>query len=264
MNHIRITSASNPIIKELRSLADKKGRLQEKALLLEGLRLVEDAADFGADIRYFVVSDNYLGRNESLLSRFPHHRVILLPDDLFRRVGGTENPQGIIAVVELPTHDQAGILSQVNRIIVLEGLQDPGNVGTIIRTADACGFDAILLSKDCVDPYNPKVIRSTMGSLFHLPVLICEDIYQTLEALKKRSIQIIAAHPREAMPCWEADLSKDIALVIGNEGNGLTECMLNLSDKKVMIPMCGRTESLNASTAAAMLLYEGMRQRHQR
>ncbi len=260
MNHTRITSASNPIIKELRSLADKKGRQKEKALLLEGVRLVTDAADFGAAIRYFVLSDGLLDKSEPFLARFPHHKIIVLPDELFERVSETQTPQGLIAVVELPLHDEVGVLSKVSRIIALEGLQDPGNVGTIIRTADACGFDAVLLSKDCVEPYNPKVVRSTMGSLFHLPVLVCEDIYSTLEELKKRNISILAAHPREAVPCWEADLSKRIALVIGNEGNGLSECMLELSDRKVMIPMAGRAESLNASIASAMLLYESMRQ----
>ncbi|NMA64848.1 MAG: RNA methyltransferase, partial [Clostridiaceae bacterium] len=153
------------------------------------------------------------------------------------------------------------LLAELKRIIVLENVQDPGNAGTIIRTADAFGFDAVIFSKDSVDPYNSKVIRSTMGSLFHIPVIISKDIYSTLEKMKDYGLTIIAAHPREAELCYEADISQNIAIVIGNEGSGLSEKILNIADKKIMTPMKGSAESLNASVAASILLYESMRQR---
>lgn len=264
METLKITSASNPVIKEIKSLQDKKGRKSIGAFLLEGFRLVEDAIDSGADIRYFVVSVSSFSKSLTILDKKPQARVIELPDDLFSRVSETMSPQGILAVVSIPADDLKDRLDEFKRVMVLENIQDPGNLGTIIRTADICGFHAVLLSKDSVDPYNPKVVRSTMGSLFRLPVLLMEDIYETLKDLQLRGIRVIAAHPREAAPCWKEDLADQIALVIGNEGNGLSDRLLDLADKRVMIPMEGRAESLNASTAASILLYESMRQKNYR
>lgn len=258
---IRITSASNPLIKEIKSLYDKKGRRNLGAFLLEGLRLIEDAISSGAAIRYFVVSDSFAEKSLKVVSARPGTKVMTIPDDLFARVSETQSPQGIMAAVDIPAYEQDSVLSRISRLMVLENLQDPGNLGTIIRSADACGFDGILLSKDSVDPYNPKVVRSTMGSLFRVPVLIPDDFYGTLKDLQAQGIRVIAAHPRDAVPCWEADLSDRLALVIGNEGNGLSEELLRLADCTIMIPMEGKAESLNASSAASILLYESMRQK---
>lgn len=260
MNAIRITSSSNQLMKEIRSLQDKKGRQSSKAVLLEGVRLVVDAYGSGAVIRYFIVSDSFLEKAEPILADFSHPKVIQVPDDLFTRIGETRSPQGLMAVADMPVYNPHDIYQDINRVIALENLQDPGNLGTIIRTADACGFDAVILSNDSVDPFNPKVVRSTMGSLFRLPVLVADDIYHSLDELKRKGLRIASAHIKNALPCWQADLSSNIAIVIGNEGNGLTERMLNMSDLTVMIPMAGRTESLNASAAASILLYESMRQ----
>ncbi len=258
---MRITSVSNPVIKELKSLHEKKGRRNLGAFLLEGLRLVDDAVSSGAAIRYFVVSDSFVEKSLEVVNGKPGIRVITLPDDLFSRVSETQSPQGIMAVVDIPDYDVETILAGLNRIMVLENLQDPGNLGTIIRSADACGFDGVLLSKDSVDPHNPKVVRSTMGSLFRIPILIPEDLYASLKRLQERGIRVKAAHPREALPCWEADLTGNLALVIGNEGNGLSEELLKIADDRIMIPMEGGAESLNASSAASILLYESMRQK---
>ncbi|NLX72539.1 MAG: RNA methyltransferase, partial [Bacteroidales bacterium] len=160
-----------------------------------------------------------------------------------------------------PVYDKKDVISSVKQVIVLENLQDPGNLGTIIRSADACGFDAVILSKDSADPYNPKVIRSTMGSLFHIPIIIEEDFDGFLNELRSRNIRLVAAHTRDALSCWQADLTGNVAIIIGNEGNGLSEHILELADMTVMIPMKGKAESLNASAAASMLIYECMRQR---
>lgn len=259
MDFQRITSASNNLIKLIRSLHDKKGRLKEKAIVLEGIRLVTDAVNSGAQILYFIISDSFIAKNRTLPEGFPAAKVVLLPDELFKKTCETDNPQGIMAVARIPMHDE-GIILQSERIIILENIQDPGNAGTIIRTADAFGFDAVLFSKESVDPFNSKVIRSTMGSLFHLPVMVYQDIYSVAEKLKNRGVSIIAAHPRDAEYCYDMDLSGKLAIVIGNEGNGITERMMKLSDKRVMIPMLGGAESLNASAAASILLYESMRQ----
>jgi TrmH family RNA methyltransferase len=260
MEHVRITSAANPIIKEIRSLQDKKGRQAAHAFLLEGLRLVNEAVDSGAEIRYFVVSDSFSDRAVPVMSKYADVKVIELPDPLFERTGGTNTPQGIMSVVEMPDQNPSEIIPDLRRAVVLENIQDPGNVGTIIRTADACGFDGVILSNDCADPFNPKVIRSTMGSIFHLPVIVVEDLYSAMEILKKNNVKIAAADLKNAITCWEADLSGNIAIVIGNEGNGITEKMLSSADLTITIPMPGKAESLNASSAASILLYECMKQ----
>ncbi|MCX7772794.1 MAG: RNA methyltransferase [Clostridia bacterium] len=261
MNPIKITSAANPLIKELKGLQDKKGRQKEKAVLLEGIRLVSDALESGALVRYFVIAEGFIDRAQIIIDRYEGTKIFMLPDGLFERVGETQTPQGIMAVVDIPHHSLSEVLAKGRRLMLLESLQDPGNLGTIIRTADACGFDAVLLSKDSVDPFNPKVVRSTMGSLFHLPIIVLDDLYSTIVELKAHGIRLVCAHPRDGLSCWEAHLSDSIAIVIGNEGNGLTEQIIGLADVTVMIPMEGKAESLNASVAASMLLYESMRQK---
>ncbi|NLL67320.1 MAG: RNA methyltransferase [Clostridiaceae bacterium] len=260
-DQIRITSISNQIIKEVRSLRNKKGRISAQSILLEGYRLVKEAVDSGAEIRYFIVSDSFLAKEEFFLSQVSNIRVVQVPDELFGRISETQTPQGIIAVAKVPIYNQKDIIKNASQVIVLENLQDPGNLGTIIRSADACGFDAVLLSKESADPYNPKVIRSTMGSIFHIPVIIVEDIYQVLDDLKARKVFLAAAHTRDALPCWNADMSGNVAIIIGNEGNGLSDMIIEKADRTIMIPMTGRAESLNASAAASMLIYECMRQR---
>jgi len=263
-DRIRITSISNQIIKEVRSLSSKKGRTAAQAILLEGYRLVKDALNSGAIIRYFIISDNFFQKEELFLSQMSNIKAVQVPDALFSRISKTESPQGILAVAEMPVYNNKEIYERVKRIIALENIQDPGNLGTIIRSADACGFDAVLLSKDSADPYNPKVIRATMGSMFHIPVIIEEDFSQALFKLKSKNILLAAAHTRDALPCWQADMSEKVAIIIGNEGNGLSDNVLELADINVMIPMPGNAESFNASAAASILIYECMRQKKEK
>lgn len=259
-DRIRITSVSNQIIKEVRSLNNKKGRKTAQAILLEGYRLAKDALDSGAEIRYLIISDSFFQKEELFISQMPNIKSVQVPDELFSRISETESPQGILAVAEKPVYDKKEIISSIKRVIALENIQDPGNLGTIIRSADACGFDAVLLSKDSVDPYNPKVIRSTMGSLFHIPVIVEDNFTEALHELKSNNILLAAAHIRDALPCWQADMSGKVAIIIGNEGNGLSDKVLDLADITVMIPMSGKAESLNASAAASILIYECLRQ----
>ena len=260
-DRIKITSMSNQIIKEVRSLSNKKGRMTAQAILLEGYRLVKDALGSGAEIRYLIISDSFFQKEELFLSQMSNIKSVQVPDELFSRISETDSPQGILAVAEKPVYNKYDIISKIKRVIALENLQDPGNLGTIIRSADACGFDAILLSKNSADPYSPKVIRSTMGSIFHIPVIIEENFIEALDELKSKDIPLVAAHTRDALPCWDTDMSGDVAIIIGNEGNGLSDEVLEFADMTVMIPMPGKAESINASAAASMLIYECMRQR---
>lgn len=257
---LRITSSSNRIIKEIRELSDRKGRTRAGAFKVEGGKLAIEAAENGAAFRYIVLAESYISRYENSPLPGRPWPVYLLPDELFARISDTETPQGILAVAELPGIPDIASL-RLSRCVILENLQDPGNVGTIIRTADACGFDGVLLSSGCADPYSPKVLRAAMGSVFHMPVIPCADIYGTVRKLKDQGIRIASAHPRDSGIIWESDIADRIALVIGNEGNGLSDIMLDLCDIRVMIPMPGKAESLNAAAAASMLIYESMRQR---
>lgn len=257
---IIITSANNSIIKEVKTLNTKKGRLKAQAFLLEGSRLVFDAFNSGAKIRYFIASDAYVEKTEHLDEKMLRIKTIQIPNKLFMQISETDSPQGIMAVAEFQNYDERSILSSAKRVMILENIQDPGNIGTIIRTSDACGFDAVLVSEDSVDIYNPKVIRSTMGSIFHLPVIATKDFYNALKILKENGLTLVAGHTRHSIPCWEADLSNNIAIIIGNEGNGVSDKLLNYADINIMIPMNKRAESLNAAAAASVLIYESMRQ----
>lgn len=257
----RITSASNRIIKQLRELDDKKGRTRWNAFIIEGLKLADEALRHLARIDYFLVADSLYPEFESMMAGRKDIPVYLVPDDLFKRVSTTGTPQGVLAVAPLLDHEDPSLIAEGSRYVVLEQLQDPGNIGTIIRAADACGFDAVLLSPGCADPHNPKVIRSAMGSVFHIPILSCADIFDTISRLRSRGIRIVAAHPRDSSIIWDLPLADIIAVVIGNEGNGLSQRMLDITDLRAMIPMPGQAESLNAASAASMVLYESMRQR---
>ncbi len=260
----RITSASNRVIKQLRELAHKKGRIRWNAFIIEGLKLVEEALMHQVSISFFVVADSFLPEFEAMMDGMPGRMAVpvyLVPDDLLKRVSTTETPQGVLAVAPLLNLEDQSLIAHGSRYVILEHLQDPGNIGTIIRTADACGFDGVLLSSGCVDPHNPKVIRSAMGSVFHIPILSCADIYDTIDSLKGRGIRIVAAHTRDSAYVWDLPLADRIALVIGNEGSGLSQRMLDVTDIHAMIPNPGRAESLNAASAASMILYESMRQR---
>jgi TrmH family RNA methyltransferase len=242
-------------------LAGKRGRAQQNAFIIEGLKLVEEALRYQVHISFFLVSDSFYHGFQSMIAGEKTAQVYLVPDDLFMRVSTTETPQGVLAVAPLLDHEDSSLADRGTRFVILERLQDPGNMGTIIRTADACGFDGVLLSPCCADQYNPKVIRSAMGSVFHIPVLSCADIYDALNKLKDRGIRIVAAHTRDSEVAWSLPLADMIAVVIGNEGSGLSQRMLDAVDIRVMIPMPGKAESLNAASAASMILYESMRQR---
>ena len=261
----RITSAANPILKTVKSLKDKKGRKEASAFLMEGLRLVDDGVSAGADILYFVASDGFMAKSAGLpdaITTLLNTRTgYQVPDELMIRLSDTDSPQGIMAVAAFPQIDRHAVFEKTGRYIVMEAVQDPGNVGTIIRTAEACGFEAVLMDGRCADPYQPKVVRATMGSLFRLPVVLTENLMDSLFSLKKNGIPLAAAHLSLGKTCWEADLGGSLALIVGNEANGLSEEVANLADRPVRIPMLGKTESLNAASAAAILLYESMRQK---
>ena len=255
-----ITSTSNPQVKRLLQLQKKsKARNEEKVFLVEGLRMFSEVPKERVEKVY--ISESLYNRKK-LVQDLRDFDVEILSDSVFSRVSDTKTPQGILCIVRQKTYDLEKIFKIKNpHFIILDNLQDPGNLGTIVRTAEGAGVDAVFLSKESVDIYNPKTIRSTMGSIYRMPVIYVEDLLKLLKTLKNQGILSYAAH-------LEGDRSYDLenyqtgtAILIGNEGNGLREEVANAADIRVKIPMQGQVESLNAAVAATVFMFEVARQR---
>lgn len=240
-----IQSDKNKIIKEINSLKLRKNRDKLKLFLLEGERLIGEAAD---RIRYVVTSESYRGNVKS---------DYIVSDSLFARISDTVNPQGVLAVCNIVDNEFKNNI-ETPLYILLENIQDPGNMGTIIRTADAADADGVFLSKGCVDIYNPKAVRSTMGSIFHLPIFTDVDLK---ELVNKINVETVAAHLKGDKTPYDINMKKGIAIMIGNEGNGLSNELSEKADNLVKIPMPGKAESMNAGVAASIMIYEAVRQR---
>jgi TrmH family RNA methyltransferase len=260
-----ITSAQNPLIKEVKSLKSRKYREDKDLFFIEGIRLVEEAMTSGAIIVRTFMSEQYVsdraGKELNLDGR-QSGETYVLPDRLFCEIADTESPQGILAVVRAEKYKFDDIISKHEKlIIILDAVQDPGNLGTIIRTADAAGATGIILSRGCVDVYNPKVLRSTMGSVFHVPFVVSGSLQDDIMRLKREGVKVYAAHLKGRPSFYDVSMTGDIAVIIGNEANGISDETASAADVLVKIPMPGRAESLNASVAAGLLIYEAVRQR---
>jgi len=254
-----ITSASNGRMKDIVNLIQKaKARREKKSFIIEGTRLFsETPAEL---IEEIYVSDVFLEKeeNKELLSG---HKYEIVKEDVFRKISDTKTPQGILAVVKQPEYNMEQMLARKPLIIILEDIQDPGNLGTIMRTAEGAGVTGVIMSRETVDIYNPKTIRSTMGSIFRVPFLYVENIHEAIQELKKQNISIYAAHLKGKRLYDEVSYQNGTAFLIGNEGNGLKKETADLADEYMLIPMEGKLESLNAAVATALLIYEAARQR---
>lgn len=253
-----IESIHNKIIKNAIALKNKKEREKNSLFIAEGERLVSELNGF--IIKHYILSESYRNKvNISLLKDVP---VYITTDNVFEKLSDTVNPQGILAVCEQKKYNKENILNIINPFFLLaENLNDPGNMGTIIRTADAMGIDAIFLSKGCVDIYNPKVIRATMGSAFHIPIITDCDFNELLLILSAKNIPVTATHLKGDKYPSQMDFSKTAAILIGNEANGITDKITQMADNLVKIPMLGKAESLNVAIACSIMLYEVTRQR---
>lgn len=264
-----ITSTANTQVKELVKLM-KKSRARDEAqvFLIEGPRMAgELVSDPGwrTKIEKIYLSESYAVKNERECESLEDTAAVeILSDPVFAHVSGTKTPQGILAVVKRRTYNMSDILGDDpghTHVLVLDNLQDPGNLGTIFRTAEAAGVTGIILSRDCVDIYNPKVVRSTMGAVLRMPFLYVDDLTGTIGELKTAGIKVYAAHLRGKRAYDQEDYKTGCAFLIGNEGNGLRDEVAECADHFVLIPMQGKAESLNAAVAAAVLMFEAARQR---
>lgn len=260
-----IRSLQNPKVKLWSSLLERKHRQREGLFLLEGVHLVEEALMADASLEQIVYAEED-GLPPHIGALADKRGVPCQPvsHEVFMKCTSTVTPQGVFAVVQQPKHDAADILARHRSLVIaVDRVQDPGNLGTIIRSADAAGASAVLLGKGTVDLYNPKTIRSTMGSLFHLPIAEA-DLAEWLPKARAQGVGVYASRLEDAESCYELDMSGDTWLVIGNEGAGVSADIQQAAGAFVRIPMPGRAESLNAAMAATVLLFEAARQRSRR
>ena len=254
MENIIIESNQNKIIKEVNSLKAKKERDKTGLFILEGKRLVDEIPN-SWEIKYLLKAESY---SEDI----NFENVYTVKDSLFEKISETVNPQGILAVCHIKEFDVTNVdYSNSPFFVVLENVTDPGNMGTLIRTADAAGADGIFLSKGCVDIYNPKVIRATMGSIFHLPIYRNLNLMDLMEDFKNNNVKTLAAHLKGTSTPYKVDMTTACAVIIGNEATGLSDEISEIASDLVKIPMPGKAESMNAGIAGGILIYEAVRQR---
>jgi TrmH family RNA methyltransferase len=279
-----ITSVQNSKVKNIIKLLTKKKERQEQRLFVqEGLRFVQETPH--QLLREIYVSESFLSdeskRKElekGLATRLPMDETdgmmeILLSDgntalystvtdEIMKKMTDTETPQGVCAVSEMPSYALDDILETTpSQLLILEDIQDPGNLGTMIRTAEGAGTTGIIMTKNTVDIFSPKASRATMGSLFRVPFTVTENLTETLKELKIRGVKTYAAYLGGEKTYLDIDCKKNIAFLIGNEGNGLKPETADMTDEIILIPMEGQLESLNAAMAAGILMYESHRQR---
>ena len=256
-----ITSTSNPKVKWVQSLNKKaKTRREEKLFNIEGIRLyLETPKELIQEVFVTEHVENTL--KEELYG--DNYQVV--SENVLEAMCDTKTPQGILCVVKQPEYKLSDILRQKNPLLlVLEDLQDPGNLGTIMRTAEGAGVTGIILTKGCVDLYHPKVVRATMGAIYRMPFVLLNtegEFEELFSILKEKNITTYGAALQESKDYDLYSYIEGTAFLIGNEGNGLSQKALELCEKYVKIPMCGQLESLNAAVAAAILDYEAFRQR---
>lgn len=259
-----IQSSQNSTIKEIKALHLKKNRDKEGLYFVEGIRFVNDAIDNEQKIIKAVISERLesLNGGKELINRVNSvcDDCSVVNEKLFEEISDTQTPQGIIGVLRKSEYNTESVIKNGRAILILDSLQDPGNVGTIIRTADAAGITAVILTKGCVDIYSPKVLRSTMGSVFHMPLFQGLNVNETINLLKESGYKIIASHLKGQNNYFDEGLTGKCAIVVGNEANGISPETAEMADKLVRIPMPGKAESLNASIAASIMIYEIVRQ----
>lgn len=261
-----ITSTANKKVKELAELLTKaKARAAADVFLAEGRKLFMEAPEDRIEAVY-VEENCYHEADADVREKLDGHSCELVSSEVFGRISDTKTPQGILTVVKQAHYELHMLLKETEGktplFLVLETIQDPGNLGTMLRTAEGAGASGVIMTRDTADLYNPKTIRSTMGSVYRMPFVVTDELGEALERLKEAGVHTYAACPAfGACSYEEPDYREPCAFLIGNEGNGLREETIKQAQRCVMIPMAGQVESLNAAMAAGILLYEAARQR---
>ena len=257
-----ITSKDNELIKHIRKLKDKKYRDESNEYVVEGVKLVEEAVKENAKIKQIIVCEDTTRTYEiptHIMLEIAKYECISVSDKIFNIITQVTNPQGIMAIIEKNAQN-AKIDYTQDIIVVLDDVQDPGNLGTILRTVDSIGLNQIIVSKGTADAFNSKVVRSTMGAIFRIKIIECENLEQTLKETQKNNFRIVVSSLQTKNSLYDINFDKKV-IIIGNEANGVSKEIQDMADEKAKIPMLGRTESLNASVAAGVVMYEYVRQK---
>jgi TrmH family RNA methyltransferase len=261
-SYIEIMSVQNTRVKDWAQLLERRGREKQGKYVIEGYHLIEEALKAGAQVEVIL----FLAEKGS-----PAELVTLAGDRAVEWVGvsaavlakcsDAQTPQGVVAIVARPQVGMDKLLAgEHDLVVVLDGVQDPGNLGTIIRSADAVGAKAVVLGRGTVDLFNPKTIRSTMGSMYHLPIVEA-DLGELLPRARERGVRLVTTSLQAQGSCYDTDLRQPSWLIFGNEAKGVSPEVAAQSDVQVIIPMQGKAESLNVAMAATVLLFEAARQR---
>ena len=263
----KIQGRHHPLVKKIRKMIRSSDMAADGEVLLETSRLIQDALDNGIPITRILISDpptvlasktikKISGRAQAMQTQ-----VIKVPADLLTSLTTTENGQGVLAFAQAPDWTEESLFHSPNPLIlILEGVQDPGNLGSILRSADAFGAAGVLLTDGTVNPFNSKVIRAAAGSIFRIPILRDFSAEEVVSLLKKRGLSLISTVSMGGMVPWNADWHGPVAVAFGSEGSGLSED-LKSSKRQITIPIARQVESLNVATAASLILYEANRQR---
>ena len=264
-----ITSTNNQQLKQVSALLKKaKERKEKKAFVVEGPRMVVECPVESLKAVYVAESFEKNPENQALLKELETkcHKASAVyetvADAVFKNISDTRTPQGIMAVVAMPEYAFENLLDgEKTHLLILESIQDPGNLGTMLRTGEGAGITGVIMNKTTVDLFNPKTIRSTMGSIYRMPYYVTEDLSETLHDLQSKGVALYAAHLKGEHYYTEEDYTSACGFLIGNEGNGLSDAIANQADTYIKIPMEGQVESLNAAISATLLMYEANRQR---
>jgi len=253
---LEIESKNNNLFKEIKKLKEKKHRIKSNKYLIEGLRFVEEAIKSKVSIDSIIFTESFKEKNPDLFLKINENiKLIQMNEALLKQLCSTENPQGIVGVINMQNKE----LKSGELVILVDKVQDPGNMGTIIRTAHAAGAAGIVMTKGTVDIYNDKTLRSTMGSIFYIPI-VEDDSLDFVKSLKKEGYKLVVSSLQGKNNFFEENLQGKVMIAVGNEGNGVSDEVYDIADIKVKIPMPGEAESLNVAVATSIMIYEKIRQ----
>ena len=253
---LEIESKNNNLFKEIKKLKEKKHRIKSNKYLIEGLRFVEEAIKSKVSIDSIIFTESFKEKNPDLFLKINENiKLIQMNEALLKQLCSTENPQGIVGVINMQNKE----LKSGELVVLVDKVQDPGNMGTIIRTAHAAGAAGIVMTKGTVDIYNDKTLRSTMGSIFYIPI-VEDDSLDFVKSLKKEGYKLVVSSLQGKNNFFEENLQGKVMIAVGNEGNGVSDEVYDIADIKVKIPMPGESESLNVAVATSIMIYEKIRQ----
>lgn len=258
-----ISSESNSQIKEIIKLQKQaRERKKTKKFIVEGIKMVLEAINFKKLDKMYVSESAFEKTAQNIGKKLEEISYEIVSDNVFKQISDTVTPQGVLAVVNMPEYDIKDILSDEKKSwVLLDDLRDPGNLGTIVRTSEGAGMSGVIMSRESVDLFNPKVVRSTMGAIFRVPFCYVDSLNDVIAQINNCGYEVYATAMEGSKVYDQVDYTKGAAFVIGNEANGVSDEVLKKASARIRIPMEGKLESLNAAVSAAIVMYEIARQK---